>query len=229
MYIPTCILVDEDDNIPSTDRKVSTLDFISDDVWNLTLPSEIEDKPKVVKFPELNYYNDEDYQLTKKGILMQAAVDGVTTKNSRYPRCEFRELNKDGSRASWDSKDVHELKLLIQVLELPPKKPEICICQVHDAEDDVFEIRYEKNQIVVEGDVLKSVIVPDKIGLNQDINISISIDNSKTIIKINKFELIFSFTKKNCYFKAGCYTQSNLLHDKTGKGKVLLKKLWVKH
>lgn len=211
-------------------RKRTTLDFINDPLWNVTLSSFGSEKsPKIVEFPELDILDNSDYQITPYGIRMQALVNGFTTTNTKYPRCEFRELEADKSKASWDcSEGTHTLKVITQVLKLPKQKPEICIAQLHDKDDDVFEIRYEKDQVVISGVPVSPAL---KIPLETDININVKIDYGVCSIDINNYITKFTLDNKGCYFKAGCYVQSNVSKEKskTEKGQVLLKYLKVSH
>lgn len=203
------------------------------ELWNLTVPSKDPKKPnrpKTVSFPELATYKDEFYNKTKEGIIMKVPTTGATTPNSKYPRCEFRELNKDGSLAAWQTdKGTHSMEVVTVVQKTTKNKPQICIAQIHDDKDDVCMVRYEDGKIIVSGNHFeKFEITTTK--LNEEIDISISCRESIITIVVNgKSKALPPIKAKGCYFKAGNYLQSNESFDKNDEGIVLLKWLTVLH
>lgn len=53
---------------------------------------------------------------------------GVTTPNSRYPRCELRELNADGTPANWPAVGTNVLGAKVAIVAVPDH---VCIGQIH--------------------------------------------------------------------------------------------------
>lgn len=219
----------------------TTSSFVKEKLWNCSLPtqdpSSSSPKVKTITFPELETYSDENYKITSRGIEMYGPVGGVTTPNSKNPRCEFRELNKDGSKASWDTtKGEHTIDYVFSVLSLPQKKPEICVVQVHDLKDDIFEVRVEGKKVVVEGECLKNLYGDGKnvfmtnLEMNKPYKVQLKIKDGKCSITIENTVVVFNVRTKGCYFKAGCYTQANLSNDVLGsKGGILVSHLSVNH
>jgi hypothetical protein len=209
--------------------------FVKEEIWNLTIP-ETDPKtknPKVIKLPELRNYQSDFFSVLPEGIFMAAPVDGATTPNSKYPRCEFREVNPDGSLAKWDgSKGSHTMKVVTSVRMTPKNKPELCIMQVHDSKDDVFMVRFEKDQLVISGVAIPKgkKILTKKVGLNEDIVIDFKVSNGKAILTVNGDITQYPFNYKGCYFKTGAYVQSNRSFDDKGQlGAVLLKEVSISH
>lgn len=196
--------------------------------WKLTLPRFEEGsttRPLEIKQPELKEFSDEDYfKITDTGIIMTAPVDGSRTKNTKYPRCEFREMNRDGSRASWDcDKGSHNMQYRFEVLQLPEKKPEVCVCQIHDGSDDIWELRAEGDKLIIQGDPLKHLYTKSEdyvfccpLKLGKTYSVIVSIDNCTCSISVDMMMVNFKMKNTECYFKAGCYTQANLTNSTPG-------------
>jgi len=76
---------------------------------------------------------------------------GRTSTNTKYPRWELRELNKDGSKAAWSTGTgkTHYLKGASAVNDLPPSKPEVVLAQIHDASDDIYMLHVHDTTVTV--------------------------------------------------------------------------------
>lgn len=198
--------------------------------WKLTLPT---GKPTEVLMPELQTYSDGNFRFVKgEGIYMRADCDGKTTSGSKYPRCEFRELG------GWTmGKGSHFLELNGACITLPQKKSEVVIAQIHDAKDDVIEVlvskdKDEKHQIDVRHDGFNYGKIVDDYHLGDQYYIKITnTPKSFTVSSDSHWVSIKPKSKSGCYFKAGCYTQSNTAHaEPTGSGGLaLIKHLRVVH
>lgn len=209
--------------------------------WKLTLPTGQEGKPTEVvgelKKPVPNVFerfkpvpNVFEHLPAGGGFKMTCPVDGVTTKNSKYPRCEFREM-KNGELAAWSMKDHVEMLFEGSINLVPPNKPQAVIAQVHD----VFFIRYTApghidvaHNNTEYGYIATKYLRGDKYTIHIEINQSIvtiayySTNERKTL----------SFTAKTvdgCYFKVGNYLQSNTSYDKHGSSVVHLYDCSVLH
>jgi hypothetical protein len=112
--------------------------------WKLTLPIGENRKPLEIKQPFLDdYYHPQYFYVAPdNSIVFKAPCGGVTTANSGYPRSELRE--RDPAKnidIAWDaSRGIHEMTNVMRVTNLPVVKPELCVSQIHDAEDDIIEI-----------------------------------------------------------------------------------------
>ena len=93
--------------------------------------------------------------------MFSAPGDGVTTKNSQYPRSELREMN-GSEKAAWsNTTGTHSLDVCEAITQFPSGKPEVVGAQIHDAADDVLEIRLEGQKLAVQFDDGKSEQVLD--------------------------------------------------------------------
>ena len=64
-------------------------------------------------------------------------------QESTYPRSELREMT-GAEKASWsNTTGNHVLRLRQAITRLPTVKPQVVTAQIHDAEDDVIEVRLE--------------------------------------------------------------------------------------
>lgn len=188
--------------------------------WNLTLPIGLKLAPKVIEFPEIDAYKFEFFEIEDDFILMGADVHGVTTKNSKYPRCEFRELT-DGKKAAFETKGKHTLDYSFAIVELPGLKPEICIGQLHDSNNDVFEVRCHGSELIVQAN--KKDYKLGKLNLDEKISVKVEITDLKVSIETSKGDKC-GFTikpNKGLYFKVGCYVQANPQNG-TGRGFIKL-------
>ena len=83
--------------------------------WLLTMPidSDRAGSPDEIKQPELAAFQSSQFFYvngsaddSKRTVVFRAPCGGSTTKGSRYPRCELREMTDSGrTRASWSTAD----------------------------------------------------------------------------------------------------------------------------
>ena len=78
-----------------TATPVVPADVIDLGYWYLTLPTGAAGSPETIENPNLAKFTNEAFKLNDKrdGVVFSARADGVTTKNSSYPRSELREMN----------------------------------------------------------------------------------------------------------------------------------------
>lgn len=80
-------------------------------------------------------------------VQVRVPVNAGTTSGSSYPRCELRQMKPGGTaEASWDSKKTDcWFEYELAVTHLPPKKPQMCVLQLHSDKDDLIEVIYQRN------------------------------------------------------------------------------------
>lgn len=80
-------------------------------------------------------------------VQVRVQVNAGTTSGSTYPRCELRQMKPGGGKeAAWDSKTLDcWFEYELAVTHLPPAKPQMCVLQLHDDEDDLLEVIYQRN------------------------------------------------------------------------------------
>jgi hypothetical protein len=147
-------------------------------------------------------------------VEFRVPMNGGTTPNSEYPRTEMRERKSDGSKASWSGRSgKHILSSTDKVTHLPPNKPEVVIGQVHDGEDDRLQIRVEGDtwRLSVNG-TERSTPLLTGYALGTYVSWKISVDGGTVKVFINGAEQFSGnpgWPSTGCYFKKGCYAQTN--------------------
>jgi Alginate lyase len=184
--------------------------------WKVTLPTGRSLKPTEVKWPALAGYADSHFRVdgSHAGVVFTAPVDGFTTRGSKYPRCELREMNSDGSNASWmTTSGVHSITVVGAATEVPTNKSQQIIVQIHDADRMVVAVEIDGPRVV-----WKTTPGPfNSIGpylLGDRYCCKIVVFNGVAAIHWNG-ELAgqHACPGAGCYFKAGTYCQSNLDYD----------------
>lgn len=210
--------------------------------WKLTLPIGEEESPTEVKQPQLASYKiDPWFVVENGGIRFRAAVNGVTTSGSGYPRSELREMVDNGSaKASWSSTaGVHTLFIDQAITHVPEIKQDIVAGQIHDADDDIIVIRLEYPKLFVNVDGDNVATLDENYTLGKRFAIRFVVQNGKTeVFYNNNIAPSYTLNKKysDAYFKAGVYTQSNcdrekssLLCNDNNFGEVIIYKVSAAH
>ena len=195
---------------PAAEHPGEVLDLRS---WNLTLPTGSPGKPETVDNPRLERFSNEFFRVTPAGdgVAFSADGAGVTTKNSHYPRSELREM--DGTeKAAWSNvTGTHTLDVCEAFTKLPKAKPEVVGVQIHDAEDDVLQVRLEGQKLSVQyhdGDA--EAVLDPAYRLGTPYRVRVVAAGGKVDVFYNgerKAELPLSGS--GWYWKVGAYVQSN--------------------
>lgn len=188
--------------------------------WKLTLPTGAPSKPTEIKPPALATYSGKHFYATADGALVFIApTDGVTTKNSKNPRSELRELNADGTLAAWSSTvDYHALavELSVDVLQLG-SKPHVVVAQIHDSDDDVTVFRVEGNADkatatiwITDDNSTRGYKLTDSYRIGDRITVGFHVGGGIVRYSFNGQPVDYKQTKKfsGAYFKTGCYNQA---------------------
>ena len=187
--------------------------------WRLTVPEETDrpGNPDEISQPELNGYAAPRFFFvsdTPAGVAFRARCGAPTTKGSSYPRCELREMRADGTTdAAWATDDggTHTLTMTVAVTRTPAKKPHVVCAQIHDADDDLLMIRLEGEKLFVERNDLGDVSLDRKYVLGTPFELKIEAGRGEVRVWYGgDLKLTWKVRRAGCYFKAGCYTQSNL-------------------
>lgn len=207
--------------------------------WKIALPIDTghAGSPDEIKQPEIASFSLSPYFMNNpngEGVVFRAHAGGATTKNSKYPRSELREMTNGGrEEARWSSKQgVHVMTVRQSITHLPDKKPELVAAQIHDDSDDIVMVRLESRRLFVEADGKEvGVLNPDYI-LGTPYTVTISAEES--VIKVyyeGELKVTYNKDGSDYYFKAGCYTQSNTDRgDASGAyGEVIIYDLKVEH
>lgn len=185
--------------------------------WKLTLPDGKEVKVLKESVPPYFIISDE-------GILMKAKPIG-TTPNSKYSRCELRELNVDKSLASWTVNDQRAMNFNFKAVQKPEKRPKMVVGQIHDTEDDVIMlvIDFQKRIYEVTHNSIHYGNIVDSFEMDTWYNVTISVKDGKIKVECGekKLEITPSRTK-GYYFKVGNYLQSTFKED---EGAIVVSKI----
>jgi hypothetical protein len=181
--------------------------------WYLTLPSGRKSDPDDVYQPALSTYTGTFFHLNPAGdgVVFTANAGGVTTEGSNYPRSELREMSGD-RKASWSNRTgTHALSVRQAVTRLPQAKPHVVTAQIHDAEDDVMEVRLEGGRLLVEYDDGGGEVVIDpayRLGAPYDLRI-VAADSGVQVFYNGALGAELPLSGSGWYFKSGSYVQSN--------------------
>lgn len=185
--------------------------------WKLTLPTGDDEDPTEITQPELATYKDPPWFMSNAdctGVQFRAAVNGVTTSGSDYPRSELREMTPDGSdEAAWSADSgTHTMVIDEAITHLPNDKPEVVAGQIHDSEDDVSVFRLEDDQLyVTDGDDSEDYTLVDgnyQLGTEFEAKFVVSDGEIKAYYN-GDLKVTLDADFDDGYFKAGAYTQAN--------------------
>ncbi|MGE3289526.1 MAG: polysaccharide lyase family 7 protein [Pseudonocardia sp.] len=210
-------------------------DVLDLSTWKLTLPTGESGRPTEILQPQLGTYTDEHFRLTERrdGVAFTAGVEGVTTRNSSYPRSELREM-RGGREASWsNTRGEHTLWLRAAITRVPPGTPNVVAAQIHDTRDDVAQIRLEGRELSVQWDDgrRRQVLDPDyRLGTRFEVTIVAS-GGTVRVAHDGRWRATIDTAGTGWYFKAGSYVQSNASRgdDRGAVGEVIVHGLRVTH
>jgi hypothetical protein len=115
-------------------------------------------------------------------------------------------------KAAWTmNKGEHLMKWTCALTHLPTAKPQVVVGQIHDGEDDVIELRHTKDYLEVIHDDKSFGKLLTGYRLGDVYEASITVKKGVIYVFAGQTTVTVSSAKnaKNCYFKIGCYTQSN--------------------
>ena len=174
------------------------------------------------------YQSDPEFIQNAAGDAVQFRVrmDAKTTStNTKYPRSELRELNEAGTGlASWNgASGTHYMEGISRVTHLPPSKPWVVFCQIHDASSDLIRVQTEGSlgalKLVARntppGSSSETVTtVQASYTLGTDISWRLEVINGAGKLYIGGVAVLnFPCSASGMYFKAGAYAQSNSTID----------------
>jgi hypothetical protein len=184
--------------------------------WKITLPIGSDEKPTEIKQPALQTYAKSPWFVPSSdcmSVRFRAAVNGVTTSGSSYPRSELREMANNGTEnASWSTTSgTHTLVVDEAFTHLPNDKPQLVGAQIHDANDDVTVFRLEGTKLyITNGDTTHHKLVTDNYQLGTRFEAKFVVSGGKIKAYYNGvLQTTISSSGSGNYFKTGAYTQAN--------------------
>jgi len=209
------------------------------DNWYLTLPIGTSGSPTEIKQPALATYKHDEYfkpNLDQTGVVFKAHAGGVTTSGSAYPRSELREMASGGTvKAAWSTTSgTHTMFIKEAIIHLPDVKPHVVAGQIHDASNDVMVIRLEGTKLFVDHNGVNGPVLTNDYKLGTIFTVKFVAEGGKVKVYYNDSATPsddYAVPRDGCYFKAGCYTQSNTTKGDapTAYGEVVIYDLSVTH
>jgi hypothetical protein len=194
--------------------------------WKLTLPTGDDEDPTEIRQPKLATFSAGPWfkvNAACDAVRFRAAVNGVTTGGSSYPRAELREMTEDGSEeAAWSTTDgTHTLVVTEAFTALPKKKPHLVGAQVHGGDDDVTVFRLEGSSLyITDGDDRHHHLVTDDYELGTEFEARFVAEDGEIDVYYNgDLQTTISHDGDTNYFKAGAYTQANCGNSDPCSGK----------
>lgn len=187
--------------------------------WKLTLPIDTPHpgRPDEILAPALTAFVAPglfDANADSTAVLFRAPCGGFTTNGSGYPRCELREMLPGGKdEIAWSTTDdtIHSLSATLAITHLPAVKPHVVCAQIHDAKDDLLMVRLEGKKLLVERNRDQDVVLDENYKLGTMFHLRIEAGGGQVRVVYNDTQkLDWTVARRGCYFKAGCYTQSNV-------------------
>jgi hypothetical protein len=212
--------------------------------WKETLPIDDPDEsgtqPLEITQPQLATYALSPWfkvTSTCNGVQFRAAVNGVTTSGSSYPRSELREMTNNGAdNASWSSTSgTHTMIISESIKNEPADKPEVVAGQIHDASDDISVFRLEgSNLYITNGNTSHYKLVTSSYVLGTKFEAKFVVSGGQIKAYYNGvLQTTISSSFSGGYFKAGAYTQANCDNsspcDSSNFGQVMIYSLTVTH
>lgn len=191
-------------------------ELLSLEGWKLTLPIDEDGKPgadelsgpglRSASLPGMFFLSED-----RGSVVFRARCGGAVTKGSSYPRCELREM-VDGKGAAWDVRAgvVRTMEVELAVTALPKVKPHVVCAQIHDAKRDILMVRLEGRKLLLEREGMDDVPLENDYELGSFVRIAIGSGKGRITVHHQGRQVIDHASSANgCYFKAGCYVQSN--------------------
>lgn len=212
--------------------------------WKLMLPVSTvrQDRADEIQQPQLNSFVDPQWffaletdRSDTRGVVFRAHCGGSTSKGSKYPRSELREMREEGRKpAAWATDDggTHTMRMTVAITATPPIKRHVVCAQIHDADNDVIMIRLEGSKLLVERGSQPDVVLDPDYRLGKSFDLEIQAAQGRVLVSYNKVpKLDWKISRAGCYFKAGCYTQSNVSKGDAPEsfGEVIIYRLAVEH
>jgi hypothetical protein len=196
--------------------------------WKLNLPTNNQQ----VTQPALASFYDDAFRVVE-AVQFTVTCGEEPQPGSKFPRSELREMNADGSNASWSTTSgVHKMELTQRITHLPVVQPKLVCGQIHSVTDYLILVVLNGQQLYVKYKNTVAGILNENYQLGTYFDMTIQVERGYVDVFYNGAHLVHqAMTEDQCYFKAGCYLQSNTsLGDlPTAYGQVEITSLTVSH
>ena len=228
-------------------------------LWNISIPVQ---KPNgtdpISVFNLIGYEHPQFFFADAGGVYFVCPVNGHTTKNSKYPRAELRELDPtmldtDDQEAYWNLTRGGHMEATLKVLEQPTLTDgtagRIVIGQIHGNGDELIRLYYLNGEIYFRNDkagpndeeltfYLENAGNRPSIPLGDEFSYVIDARGNRLFVSLTHNGTTYvSYTVINdtwqndnrLYFKAGCYLNCNDEQGFEGQGGVAFNALSFHH
>jgi hypothetical protein len=132
---------------------------------------------------------------------------------SEFPRSELREMNPDGTAASWPTTSgVHRMDLNLRVTHLPVVVPKLVCAQIHSAipADYLILVVLHGQRLYVKYKNAVAGVLDEDYQLGTYFDLTLQASQGYVDVFYNGTHLVHqAMAEPGCYFKAGCYLQSS--------------------
>ena len=196
--------------------------------WKLNLPTSNQQ----VTQPALAGFSDDAFRVVE-AVQFTVTCGDEPQPGSKFPRSELREMNTDGSNASWSTTSgVHRLDLTQRITHLPAVQPKLVCGQIHSVTEYLILVVLDGQQLFVKYKDAVAGVLDEKYQLGTYFDMTIQAEQGYVDVFYNGAHLVHqAMTEIECYFKAGCYLQSNTSTGDlpTAYGQVEITSLTVSH
>ena len=196
--------------------------------WKVNLPTGNQQ----VAQPKLAGFYDDAFRVVE-AVQFTAPCGGEPEPGSKFPRSELREMNADGSNASWSTTSgVHTMDLTQRITHLPAVKPQVVCGQIHSVTDYLILVELDSHRLYVRYKNAVAGVLDDNYQLGTYFDMKIQAASGYVDVFYNGAHMVRQAMDANdCYFKAGCYVQSNTSTGDlpTAYGQVEISRLVVSH
>jgi Alginate lyase len=196
--------------------------------WKLNLPTNNQQ----VTQPALAGFYDDAFRVVE-AVQFTVTCGEEPQPGSKFPRSELREMNADGSNASWSTMSGgHRMELTQRITHLPVVQPKLVCGQIHSVTEYLILVVLNGQQLYVKYKDTVAGVLDEKYQLGTYFDMTIQAEQGYVDVFYNGAHLVHqAMSEDQCYFKAGCYLQSNTgLGDlPTAYGQVEITSLAVSH
>jgi hypothetical protein len=196
--------------------------------WKLALPTGSQQ----VTQPALNGFHDSAFQVVE-AVQFTVACGDQAQPGSVFPRSELREMNPDGSNASWSTTSgTHRMDLVQRITHLPVARPKLVCGQIHSVTAYLILVVLDGPLLYVKYKDSRAGVLDENYQLGTYFELSIQVSAGYVDVFYNGEHLVHqAMVEDQCYFKAGCYLQSNTSMGDlpTAYGQVEITSLAVSH
>src|SRR5258708_21168891 len=143
-------------------------------------------------------------------------------------------VNKGATPASWSTTSgISTMQITEAITHLPAAKPQAIAGQIHDGVTKVIDCRLNGSTLYIENASGGTVVVlTSNYQLGTKFTIKWVAQNGGIAIYYNgQYIMTYAVSSSGCYFKSGCYTQSNTStgDSPTAYGQVVVYSVAISH